>query len=723
MGNKYFTDNNLETFLGILNSRYANRNETSLGAGLALTQLFANDSGALEVDANGIEATQGKYYYCEDPVLEVKLNGYKYIDTKIMGEVAIQFKTAETRRDENGDDVRVESVPVLGGDDWYWCTASGSKPVFKGNSMYQIKLTSDQNGSIFAEVNSYETINIEAIDPETYSYIKITYNPSDTEFESANYTWLNGMNDTLIPSILFAADGNNYEEISINDLKKNRKLKKSADKKPVLIFKFNDSDMITFENLLENVNFDEFEININASRIISMHKMFYSSTNTHTFTKINLSGISESERFFENTTSCKNNMFEYMFAGRKMNIKDDSGEKFILFGIDDYGKYTGIETKNALSLEGMFYNGPLTDAHCAYSNKTTSDINNYKSGPNNIFKRLSFNKCTNFVGMFYGCKFNDLYFDNIIDNLDWNARLDNDMSAIVLDFSYMFADCPNIKGAQLKKIYHLIENLTNYSFESNNTKNVITYCFNGMFEHCNNLDDLSKFELTRIFSKEQSLSNIYMRDMFAGCPRAYNVPVIQIKTSDVPKLRMVDMTRMFGLSFSSNSKFELVNTKSWILQILTKDIVIIMDEMFMGCPLSNINSGTLEFFNYNDDSYSNIEMIDRENFIAGGYIYESRLRMARMFYNTCPTSSESINITWNMQTGSITGLDPNKLPYTYIEDILDTDNTKGYITIASSKSDDPLDVDKNNGSVLYNMLRNKYANTVIYNNINPGGIF
>lgn len=711
--NKYFTKENFVTFLDFIKNKYAKYEDVSL-SGLKTMKLSSSD-GILNIGEDviddiegsiGMHINQGKYYYCEEPVAKINFFPYRMCDNRIMGEAAIQFKTENTN----------EVIEVSGGNDWKWFTGSGQIPSFKGNSIYQINLSSDNadTPTIFAEVNSYETINMEEETETQYSsYIKITYNPSDAEFVTANYNWLNKVGEEVI-GVLYAADGKNFENVDIANLKKNNKLRKSSENKPIVLFKFDESSMVDFTDLLNNVSFYDFEIKINASRIKCMYRMFYNSSNNYKFNKIDLTGINESNRFFENE-SCLQQMFVSMFENCSMSGKDD-GTKFKLFGKDG-DINTGIDTTNATTLSRMFCNGPLTDIHCN-PDQPNDDLNDFKNGPNNIFRRLRFDKCQNFSGMFSGCKFNDLTFKHIITNLDWNIRTAISNNEIILDFSNMFEVCPYINGIQLQEIFDLVINLFEYSkatsLDNINKKYVTVLNMDSMFAGCKSMDDLAQFGLNW-FQSEPYLREIHMAHIFEGCPRAYNVPIISLITStevdnrQLANLFIVDMGYMFANSFTVNSEYELKNTQQWLIRAEDNpNIVISMESMFENCPLYNIKSKKLSLWHQE----SSINLINEDSYITGSYIYESRIRCVNMFADTS-NSSKPFDIDWFMKTGKLSdSTNKNHLPIMEFKGMLD-ENNAGRINIRGYRPD----LSDDRPYALYEVLKNVYANTNIYDNI------
>lgn len=677
MSIKYFTDENLKTLITWINEKYMKYDEAKINAGLIVEKLEVeegvDEDGStykiFNVGENGL-IQQGKCYIASEPVSKIIFNPYSILNDNIMGEVDIQFRTA-------GNFIGADYKDSVA--DWKWInTNNGLPPVFKKNSTYQIKLTSDQLGTVFAEVNSFETININGGDvQQTSSFVKISYNPATTDFMPLSNNWLNNSNNN-ISQLLYAADGSNYTIIELDSLKKSNNLTRaSMEKKPVLMITFNESGMVDLSELLNNISFDAFKIGINANRILNMCGMFRSTSNKVTScTSIDMTGITNPSGFFENI-ECNPLMFVSMFEGRKIS-NDSEGKNLKLFDVDVDGNYSGLDTSKATTLSRMFYNGAISDR--------------YVSGSNNIFKRLRMDSCYDFSYMFYGCNLSDVYMEDCMQNINWEMRT----KAFKGELSYesMFENT-NITDNALTQINGFVNTLSQY-FNHNNQSHVSVYNLRRLFKGCKYLEDLYRFDMSHIFEYENQMERFIATEIFANCESALAAPNVRIISNETELTNLIQilMDGMFEGAFNNNSNVDLGNVGNWVIDLYNNnDIILDMSRMFAECPLYKLNKA-LDICN----DQSSINLI-KEDGPGGeeGSIYGSRLVCNEMFIGTAGTGSYSVN--WNLKTGVVPSTG-KLLPGSEFNNMLDFDNDKGYIYI-----NDGVD------SSLYKVLKSLYKDT------------
>ena len=406
-GSQFFTKDNFEQFLKWLAEEkpYATYDETKQNAGLELIEADVKDGVFHACTPNTGKLEQGKYYWSADPVKALHIYPYESLDKAVMGESMIQFKTDPEyvepwNPDESNNSNKDEINP-------YWIISDGSKkPTFKKDSNYQIRLTTDHAGNHFAYLNRYETVDVSNIQNSTDTenpiyWMEITYSvlTSDYTFEPFSKKWVNAINNNAVNMIYYAPDGTSYSEKSISDLKSNNKLTANTNN-PKILIEFNVTPL-DLSYMFENISVNTFKLKLDAANIESMSYMFAANNKTEKANSIDLTGIYNSKNFRHDEPG--NYMFTGLFKGRKINGADAVNLK--LFGKDEDGELTGINTEFSLSLAEMFMNGPLISKHCnpnLANSATVNDENNYIDGPFNIFRNLKVSSCMDFTNMFSG---------------------------------------------------------------------------------------------------------------------------------------------------------------------------------------------------------------------------------------------------------------------------------------------------------------------------------
>lgn len=528
---EYFTRSNLETFLKEIKDMYMPRSETTMG--LKLTEIQSK-AGLLQID----DILQGNYYYCKDPIKQLNLGilmGPKNKTT--MGEVMIQFET--------DTDFNTEGEYDSG---WNWIDEEGAgSPTFYPNSEYLIHITSDNQSpeTIYAKVKRYESI---ISDVSSTNSIEITYKFASAKaisFTAVHNNWVNAMSNS-ITSILYAPENGNYTDrlkpANLLSQLKCSPVNGICSPKIKIIFK-NEMSSMTLQNIMRDVKFNSFVINISDSvGITSAENAFSGSSGV---SSIDLSSISDI--CWASCSSFKN-MFDMCKAANSTQSTLNIGS---------------MNTANATSLSRLFNSCTLLNESNAKTITSTIRVDN----------------CSNFSYMFNDTKIKNINIE------DWNV---NTLSGLTLDFSNMFAKT-NINDNDFVQVAGFVDNV----FGKLVDKSDVNLNYGSMFDGCNWISNLSVFNGLDVGDKF-TVSSINAKGMFAACANIKSFPILKINHQ--PK--EIIMSSMFAGSGNNSSSIDFSNLSKWSIPMLPGLGIkkLDMSSMFTNCAFDKSDSDTIHVF-------------------------------------------------------------------------------------------------------------------------------
>lgn len=529
---EYFTRSNLETFLREIKKMYMPRSETAMG--LKLTEIQSN-AGLLQIK----DIHQGNYYYCKDPVKQLKLGNLMGPKNKTtMGEVMIQFKTDTVFNTTEGEY----------GSSWNWIDEEGAgSPTFYPDSEYLIHITSDNQSpeTIYAKVKRYESI---ISDASSTNSIEITYKFASAKaisFTAVRSNWVNAMSNS-ITRVLYAPENGNYTDrlkpANLLSQLKCSPVNGICSPKIKIIFK-DDMSSMTLQNIMRDIKFNSFVINISDSvGITSAENAFSGSADV---SSINLSGIPETC-----WTSCSS--FKSMFD---MCKAANSTQRTLEIG--------GMNTANATSLSGLFNS-------CTLLNESNAEA---------ITSIIRVDNCSDFSYMF-----NDTKIKNI-NIKGWDV---NTLSDTTLDFSNMFAKT-NINDKDFEQVSEFVGRV----FEKLENESDVNLNYGSMFDGCNWISDLSVFRGLQTVNEQDNkdkftVSSINAKCMFASCANIKSFPILKIYHQ--PK--EIIMSSMFAGSGHNSPSIDFSNLGDWSIPMLPDGGItkLDMNSMFINCAFDKSDS-------------------------------------------------------------------------------------------------------------------------------------
>jgi hypothetical protein len=521
---EYFTSDNLKTFLRNIRDRYMTKKDTLMGLKLEQGKLAGKTLVLDTIDP-------GHYYYSKTPVESINLGLMVSSNSNVMGEAMIQFKTSEKYN---------HNLSEIIGNKWCWIMDDGnSSPVFYPNSEYLIHITSDNQdeATVFARVTKYEETSINVTNK---NQIEITYkfvSDKANKFSPVNGSWVHQM-EQYIDHVLYSADGKNgSKSLQVSDLYGEIKCEAVdgiCTPKIVIVLK-NDLTELTLENIMYDKSFNTFKLNVDEKVMITSAKQAF--RNCSNVLSIDLTKTNDNIDTHPNWEECKS--YESMFYGCGKST-----------GATGTLKINGIDTSKATSLANMF-NG------CKLINSSNSK---------QITQQIKTNNCSNFDHMFYNTSLSD------IDISGWEIG-DLALTNSTINCSNMFGDT-SINDDDLSQISGFIDKM--YSKLHDRTGLVLNYSY--MFANCKKITNLSQFPGLNIGNYKFDISKLQADRMFSGCLHITSFPVLNITTEN----SYINIKGIFTSACSAANSVDFGNLKEWSVP-MRDDTVLLTDDMFINC--------------------------------------------------------------------------------------------------------------------------------------------